>query len=199
MSETIRLRWLYFISGIFLTVSAVSIAHGYFWYLFIPLAFLVLYLAIFSIDALILLAVFATPLAVNIRNQDFNIGVSIPSEPLMFGIMLLFLFKLFHEGNYERRILAHPVTIAIIFNLVWIGITTLTSSIPLVSLKFLTARLWFVTVFYFFSVQLFQRIGNMKKFVWLYCIPFLGVIVYTVVRHAQNGFTQKTEIGRAHV
>ncbi|MBK5284164.1 MAG: O-antigen ligase family protein, partial [Bacteroidia bacterium] len=90
------------------------------------------------------------------------------------------------------RILRHPVTMAILFNLAWMGVTMMTSSMHLVSIKFITARLWFVTVFYFLATHLFKNFGNIKKFIWFYCIPFLAVIIYTVVRHAQNGFTQKT-------
>jgi O-antigen ligase len=86
----------------------------------------------------------------------------------------------------------HPVTIAILINLSWLFITTLTSSMPVVSFKHLLARLWFVVVFYFLGTQLFANLHNIKKFIWAYVIPLLGVIVYTMVRHAQNGWTQKT-------
>jgi len=193
MIEAIKLRWFYFFCGIFLALSLFVIASGHFWYaLLIPLVFVVIYLAFFYVEVLMFLVVFSTPLAVNLKNPDFNMGVSIPSEPLMFGIMILFFFKILHENNFDYRILRHPVTIAIIINLAWMGITMMTSSMHLVSVKFMTARLWFVTVFYFLATHIFKNFGSIKKFIWLYCIPFLAVIIYTVVRHAQNGFTQKT-------
>ena len=44
------------------------------------------------------------------------------------------------------RILNHPVTYAILFYLFWILVTSVTSSMPLVSFKFLLARIWFIAV-----------------------------------------------------
>jgi O-antigen ligase len=191
MAEALKLRWFYIISGLFTALSLAAVAGEFFWFALFPILLLVLYLAFFSMDALMYLIVFSTPLAVILKNQDFNIGMSIPSEPLMFGIMLLFLFKVLHEGNYDKRALWHPVTIAIIINLIWIALTVITSSIVVVSMKFLIARLWFVLVFYFLAVQLFVSIKNIKTFLWCYIIPFTIVIGYAVIRHAENGFTQK--------
>ena len=191
MAEALKLRWFYILSGIFTAFSLAAIAGEFFWFALVPVVLLVLYLAFFAMDMLMYVIVISTPLAVVLKNSDFNIGMSIPSEPLMFGIMLLFLFKVLHEGNYDKRALWHPVTIAIIVNLVWIGLTVITSSIVIVSVKFLIARLWFVLVFYFMAVQLFAKIVNIKKFLWCYILPFTLIIGYTVIRHADNGFTQK--------
>jgi O-antigen ligase len=192
MTEAIKLRWIYSLCILFVCALAVAIATEHFLYLFIPLGVYILYLSFYSIDTLMFLIVLSTPLAINLKNEDFNIGVSMPSEPLMFGIMLLFLFRIVAGETLERRIALHPLTLAIIVNLVWIGITVLTSSMHVVSLKFFLARLWFVTVFYFFAVHVFHELKNIRRFIYLYCIPMVAVIVYTVVRHAQNGFTQKT-------
>jgi putative inorganic carbon (hco3(-)) transporter len=192
MVDAVKLRWLYLISGLFLVFASVAIATEHYWYVLVPVALIIFYLALFSIDTLIFLVVLSTPLAINYENSNFNLGVSIPSEPLMFGIMLLLLFKIFHGENFDKRVFSHPVTIAILLNLFWITITVITSSMQIVSLKYLVARLWFVSVFYFMATQLFSKIENIKRFVLLYCVPMLVVIGYTMVRHAQNGFTQKT-------
>jgi putative inorganic carbon (HCO3(-)) transporter len=192
MAETLKLRWFYILSGTFTALALAAIAGEFFWFAFVPVLLLVLYLAFFSMDTLIYLIVFSTPLAVILKDSDFNVGMSIPSEPLMFGIMLLFLFKVLHEGNYDKRALWHPITVAIIINLVWIALTVITSSMVIVSIKFLIARLWFVLVFYFLAVQLFAKIKNIKTFLWCYIVPFTIIIGYTVFRHAENGFTEKS-------
>jgi O-antigen ligase len=192
MAEALKLRWFYILSGAFTALSLAAIAGEFFWFAFFPVLLLVLYLAFFSMDTLMYMIVISTPLAIVLKNQDFNVGMSIPSEPLMFGVMLLFLFKVLHEGNYDKRALWHPVTVAIIINLVWIALTVITSSMVVVSIKFLIARLWFVLVFYFLAIQLFAKIKNIKTFLWCYILPFTVIIGYTVFRHAQNGFTQKS-------
>src|SRR5436190_7205262 len=123
MAEALKLRWFYILSGTFTALSLAAIAGEFFWFAFFPVLLLVLYLAFFSMDTLMYLIVFSTPLAVILKNNDLNVGMSLPSEPLMFGIMLLFLFKLLHENHYDRRALRHPVSVAIIINLVWIALT----------------------------------------------------------------------------
>lgn len=192
MTDTVKLRWFYIICGLFAILSAVAIANEFFWYILIPVGLLIIYLAFYSVETLMFLVVLSTPLAVNLKDEDFNIGVSIPTEPLMFGIMLLFLFKILHGEHFDRRVFSHPITIAIIINLAWIAITVLTSSMHLVSLKFITARIWFISVFYFLATEMFKNIKNIKRFAYLYCVPMVVVIIYTIVRHAQNGFTQKS-------
>jgi O-antigen ligase len=82
----------------------------------------------------------------------------------------------------------HPVTIAIVINLIWIFITCFTSEIPLVSVKFMVARLWFVVPFYFAGILLFTDFKNIRKFQWLYVIPLVIIIFYTLYNHSTYGF-----------
>jgi O-antigen ligase len=85
----------------------------------------------------------------------------------------------------------HPVSLAIIFHLVWMFVTTLTSELPLVSFKASLARFCFVAVFYFLAILVFEKVKNIKAFVWCYVIPLLVVIGYTTFNHAMAGFTEK--------
>ncbi len=59
---------------------------------------------------------------------------------------------------------------------------------PLVSFKFLTARIWFLMAFYLLATQIFRKIENIQVYTWMYIIPFLIVIGYAWVRHAGYGF-----------
>ena len=87
----------------------------------------------------------------------------------------------------DMKILRHPVSLAIYFNLAWMAITVITSSDPLVSLKFFISRLWFIVGFYILAIQVFKREKNMHRYIWLYVISFSIVIVYTLVRHSAHG------------
>lgn len=188
MTERAKLLWFYGATAIFIAGNAYLFLHDKMWGLAVPFVLLLLILYIFSLDTVLLLTTFLTPLAINLTDQEFGIGISIPSEPLMFGVMLLFILKLLHERFYDQKITRHPVTIAIIINLVWIFVTVLTSEIPLVSAKTLIARLWFVIPFYFVGILLFTEYKNIKKFQWLYVIPLLFIIFYTLYNHSTYGF-----------
>jgi len=119
-------------------------------------------------------------------------GLTLPTEPLMFGIMLIFIIKLIYDRKYDKKIITHPVTIAIIINLVWIFITTLTSELPVVSTKFLIARLWFICPAFFLGVPLFKKFKNIRTFIWLYIISLIAVIFYTIYNHSLFNFSEKT-------
>ena len=188
MTERAKVLWVYGASAAFIAVNAYLFLHDKLWGLAIPFVLLLLILYIFSLDNVLLLITFATPFAINLQDADFGISISLPSEPLMFGVLLLFLLKLLHERFYDHRIMKHPVTIAIMINLIWIFITCFTSEIPIVSIKFMIARLWFVVPFYFAGILLFMDLKNMRKFHWLYIIPLILVIFYTLYNHSTYGF-----------
>lgn len=191
MSEQKNIRWVYALSILFILINALAIYLEIYFVNLIPAALLVIFLALFSLDRLILLVVFLTPLAINLQNLEGGLGLSLPTEPIIFGIMLIFILKQFHQNTVDQKVIKHPITIAIIVNLIWIFITSITSDIPSVSFKFLVSRLWFVIVFYFVGVQLFKKYDVIKKFSWLYIIPFAIIIIYTLYSHYLLGFEEK--------
>ena len=121
---------------------------------------------------------------------DLGVGITLPTEPLIVGMMLIFILKLFFDGGFDKEILRHPITKLIIVHLAWILLTTVTSSDPVVSLKFLLSRIWFVSVFFFIASQVLKSQENQRKMVWLYVLGFVPVLFYTFQQHAIRGFDQ---------
>ncbi|MBQ20630.1 MAG: hypothetical protein CMD31_07725 [Flavobacteriales bacterium] len=149
-------------------------------------------MAFFHIDKLMWFIVFATPLSFNLEiGGHGGIGMYLPTDPLMFGVMILFFFKLFYHKRYDINVFKHPVTIAIVINLIWLLFTSITSSMPVVSFKFLLARMWFVVSFYFLATQLFKNYKNYKIYFWAYIIPLIAVIFFSVIRLSIYSFDEK--------
>ncbi|HEV7231950.1 MAG TPA: O-antigen ligase family protein [Bacteroidia bacterium] len=190
MTDQLKNRWIYSLSSAFVVLNALCCFYEFFWLSLLPVIAVIVYLAFVSVDTLLLIIVFFTPLSINLTDPDVRLGLSLPTEPLMIGVMLLFFFRVLYEGRYDIRILRHPVTIALLINLLWILITCITSEMPVVSFKFLLARLWFVIPFYFIGVQMFKDTRNIKRFAWMYIISFLIVIIYTLYNHSQFGFKE---------
>jgi O-antigen ligase len=187
----IKIKWFYLLSGLFILLNSMLLVKELYLGFLIPLAIVIALMYIFWLDKLMLLIVFATPLSVNIADSELGIGISLPSEPLMVGVMLLFVLKTLFDGHYDKQVLKHPVTIVILINLAWLLITSITSEIPLVSFKFLAARLWFIIPFYFLGIALFKDARNITRFNWLYVAALLLVVIYTTVHHAEYGFAEK--------
>ncbi len=159
--------------------------------LLIPIAGILLLMYIFSLENVLLLAVFVTPLAINLGDYDFGVSISVPSEPLLIGILFFLVLKILLEGGVGRGIARHPVTIAILFNLSWMLITSITSDIPVVSLKYFLSQLWFVVPVYFGGLLLFRTKSNIRKFVWAFASSLVIIVLYTTWAHMGFGFSEK--------
>ena len=159
----------------------------------LPLALFIVMLAIFAFDVLLYLVVFFTPLSLPLSEimPGLAFNMSLPTEPLLVGILLLFVMKCLAIGKFDRDILIHPVSLAIYFSLFWLLVTSLTSSMPIVSFKFLLSRIWFVVAFYLLAAKLFDSGKNIEKYIWLYTLPLLIVIFYTLNRHLGYGLWDK--------
>ncbi len=185
------IKWVYALSIAFILLNAVFTYFEFYYFNLLPAVLLIVLLALFSLDKLILVVVFLTPLAINLQHLEGGLGLSLPTEPIIFGIMIIFILKQLHKNTLNAQVMKHPVSIAIIINLIWIFITSITSEIPIVSFKFLISRLWFVITFYFIATELFKEYSNIKKFYWLYIIAFTLVIFYTLYVHSLLGFAEE--------
>lgn len=192
MTDKVKLYWVYGISIAFIALNIVLILNEFYWSLLLPLVVVVLLMYIFALDKLLLLITFLTPLAVVLRNMDVGLGVSLPTEPLMFGVLVIFFLKIFSGFRYDKKALMHPISITIFISLSWLLITAFTSEMLIVSVKFFLSRLWFVVPFFFVGIILFKKFDNIKKFIWLYVIALVGVIFYTLINHSQYGFDEET-------
>jgi putative inorganic carbon (hco3(-)) transporter len=188
VTDRLKLYVIYGSSLAFLAMNVYLLLQDKYWGLLLPLLLLMAILYTFSLEKVMLLITFFTPLAVNLKSSDFNVGISLPTEAMLFAVMLIFLMKLILDGGYDRRITRHPVSIAIFINLIWIFITCFTSELPIVSVKFIVSRLWFVVPFFFLAILLFKDISYIRKFHWAYVLPLALVIFYTLYNHSTYGF-----------
>jgi putative inorganic carbon (hco3(-)) transporter len=159
----------------------------------IPLVILFIYLAIARLDIFYFIIVLLTPISVQLIEffPSLKFDFAIPTEPMLFGVMLLLIYRTIQSGEIDRQIMNHPVTWAILLNLFWLLMTSVTSVMPLVSFKFLFARLWFLSVYFFLAILIFRNTSNIRVFIWCYTLPLLVVIFYAIGRHLKYGIFDK--------
>ena len=134
---------------------------------------------------------FLTPLSINIEEFTESFGLYVPTEPLLFGMMLLLLMQQAQKNLIEKDIWNNPIIWAVLFYVGWIFLTSFTSSSPLVSFKFLLARLWFIIPLLIFGTRIFNKRENIIRFIWLFSIAMCIAICYTLVMHAGYAFGEK--------
>ncbi len=181
-------RWVILAGLCFSLLNVAFIVTENFWGLLIPFALALVAAIVFAMDKVLLFLIFSTPLSIFYFNEEMRLGFTLPTEPILFGVMLLFFAKILYRGHFDLKVVRHPLSLAILFHLVWMFFTSFTSELPVVSFKMLLARLWFVSVFFYLMSQLFKRRKHIDLFFWLYLIPLCGVVIYTLYIHAQHGF-----------
>jgi hypothetical protein len=169
--------------AVFAAVNGVLIWQEFFWLPALPALIGVVLLAVLSLDQFVILIAFLTPLSVNLEDEGVGVALSLPSEPMIITAMMLFVIKFLMDGKYDFRILKHPIAIAVIIQIIWMFMTSVSSSLPIVSFKFLISRIWFVLTFFFLGVEVFRRRENIFRFVWAHIFGLLCVIVYTTYVH----------------
>lgn len=159
----------------------------------LPFALFFVLLAVFSTGNILKLVVLLTPLSLPLDQlvPGLSFDMYLPTEPLLFGVLLLFFLKLASERGFDPDIVRHPVTLTILLYLSWILFTSMTSTMPLVSIKFFLVKTWFIAGFYFLGIKMFEKKGYYGQFVWLYVVSLLVVIFYTVSRHMGYGLLDK--------
>lgn len=192
MLNTLKPYFIYLFSFLFIALNSVLIVNEFYYLALLPFALALVFMTFFHLDKLLWFIVFTTPLSLNLEELELGgIGMYLPTEPLMFGVMILFFLKLIYDKGFDKRIIKHPITIAIFVYLAWMFITMLTSEMPIVSLKFLVAKLWFIVCFYFIGTQLFLKLNNYRIFFWCYLIPLSSVALYAIIRLATYSFDEK--------
>ena len=158
---------------------------------FFPIALLFIYLAIFETEKFFLSIAFLTPLSVNIEEYTDSFGLFLPTEPLLFGLMIFFLFLQIRIPFLDKRIWKNPIVICVLVYLFWLIITSITSTDPIVSFKSILARLWFIIPLLIFGTHFFKKHENRVVFLWLFIVSCSLVVCFTLIHHSIYGFGEE--------
>ncbi len=181
-----------FFVSLFVVSNTYLISEEKYWGILLPLLVGVISMAILRVDLLLTLVAFLTPMSTSLKelgiNNPIGVEMALPTEPLLFGLMIIAWLKMFSDKKLFKGLYSHPISIAIIVYLAWLFITSLSSSLPSVSIKLLITRLWFISSFYVLGFAWFQEKKNIHKFVKAYLLGLFLVAIYTILTHATRGF-----------
>ncbi|MBO4581531.1 MAG: O-antigen ligase family protein [Bacteroidales bacterium] len=178
----------------FILVCAAAIRHEYFFVPYSVFMLLALYVLCFHTEKFFYLIWLIIPFSVELREMfpKISYSFSIPSELMLVALMALFLCGILLHRNYPRDCASHGVSQLLYFYLFWIFLTSITSTIPIVSFKFLMAKLWFVTVAYFFFLLLLKKdIHKASTALLCYGFALAVVVMITTYKHITLGDVRK--------
>lgn len=180
------------LSVLFIAALCIGIYTNTLYIAALPLALVVIYLAIFYQEKTFLLIAFLTPLSVNLEEfTDGRIGLFLPTEPILFGLMLLTIMHQIRGNFIPNETWKNPIIISVGLYVLWLIFSSITSTHPMVSFKFLLMKLWFLIPILLYGTKVFMRPENIVRFIWLFSVAMSVAIIYTLVRHAGYQFGEK--------
>lgn len=176
--------------GILVVLSLfAALASEYYFLAGIPVVALIGFLTVVDFKVVYYLLLASLPLSMEV-NLPGGFGTDLPSEPLMLLMMGVTFFYVISEWeNIKSKFLLHPVTLLVLLHVGWIILTTITSKDVFISVKFVLAKIWYVTTFYFLASLIFKNPKRIKKMVWVVTLPMVFTILVILYRHAEFGFS----------
>ena len=109
-------KWFYLIGFLFIAANSYLISKNELYLAALPIGLIAIYAAIYHLDKLFLFIVAFAPLSVNIEEYvNGSLGLFLPTEPLLFGMLLLIVIMQFFTKWFDKSFLTHPITIIFIF------------------------------------------------------------------------------------
>lgn len=183
---------IFLIAGlIYLVLSVFFIWNDLSHYTLFPLVLIALYFGIYETKWAFLSLAVLTPLSINIEEWTNGVGLFVPTEPILFGLMLLIIMLQIKKPIILPEVWSNPIIWFVGFYIFWIFVTSITSSDPVVSLKFLLTKLWFFVPLLLLGPSVFLERTAIKWFLWLFVGGMILVILYTLMNHAAYRFGEK--------
>lgn len=174
---------------------ATAAVFQWYWMFLIPAAILVFLACILHTEKALLFFGALAPLSVNYDNLGGGLGMSLPTEPVYILLFLLLLFHVFKNGSIDKAIFKHPLVLVVFAYVIWLWVSSVFSSMPIVSFKFALARTWYITLFFFFAVKIFKDYNRIHWFLRAFIIFTLVLVIYTLVMHSADGFSRSSSYG----
>lgn len=152
---------------------------------------LAVFAALYFTEEMFLLLGLLVPLSVNIEEWTDGFGLFLPTEPLLFGFLILIFYQQTRKPFVPTHVWKHPIVLALGLYLTWLFISSIASTHMTVSFKFLLVRLWFIVPMVLLGTVVFAKTKNIRIFLWLFITGMAVAGLFTVINHMQYSFGEK--------
>ncbi|MCB0537463.1 MAG: O-antigen ligase family protein [Bacteroidetes bacterium] len=178
--------YLYGLAGVFCVLAAFYFKEKAL--AVVPLTLVVMVWGIINFKSLYFFLLALIPLSIEVDVAN-GLGTDLPTEPLMIVFMCLALFYgITNLKKVDFSIFKNPLIILLILHVFWMFISTLFSTVPLFSVKFLLAKLWYISAFLIVTLIVVKNEKDLKTAFWCIFIPLVFTIFIALFRHALTGF-----------
>lgn len=184
-------KWAFSISYAVLFISIIAFAFtGNYVFLVFPPGYLFFLLLGINWKTAYMFFLFCIPVSIDIRLMNDTLGTSLPDEPMMWSFLLLFVILWARNPRMlPKWWWKDPLVFIVALQYLWMIITVIYSREPLLSLKFMAAKTWFLVAFFIFPVFIFSERKDYRNAFLLMLIPLIGSVLFINARHAALGFS----------
>ncbi len=165
----------------------------------LPIALFVGLFLFFAPIKLFIAIAFLVPLSMPLYRLVYGLDFDFwfPTEPIIFIFLILLILKSIKERYFDLSLASHPVFWAILFYLGWLIICIVPSEMPVVSIKYVIAKIWFIGVFFYLGYTLFKTNPKIfRHFTLAFITGLVVVCTITLIKHFGRGiFDQKQAHG----
>lgn len=176
-------------AGLFLLAAMAAVFTDTYILAAIPFAAVLIYAGWQHKISLFFLLLFALPFSFE-YNFSPALGTDIPDELLMLLVSFLFFgWWLYSPTLISKNSLQHPLMILLLILLCWTVITVLFSTHPLLSIKYLLAKSWYLGAFVLAPLIVFRDKQAITKAAIVLAAALLLVTVIILIKHWAGGFS----------
>lgn len=118
-----------------------------------------------------------------------SLSLSAPSEPILIFSTGIWIILLINKRTNISQYSNNPLLILLILQLLLFVFNIFISREPLLSFKYLLAKVWFFGGFILLPLLFLKEIKQFKIAFWSFFIPLMITVFYTIINHALTGFS----------
>lgn len=152
----------------------------------IPFVLLLFYSGWQSLSFLFFLLIISLSFSMEYQFSD-SLGTDIPDEGLMLLTSALFFLHITNDAACLYQQLRHPLILVLAALLTWTVISVLFSTYPVLSIKFLLAKGWYLASFLGTAILVCRTRRGLYLLASCLAIPMLLVTLIIMIRHGSMG------------
>lgn len=183
-----RVIFKFFVAIFTVCVGVAAVTEAYF-VAIIPFGLLLFYISWQWPNFAFWLLVASLPFSIEYSFSD-TLGTDLPDEFLMIFVTGLFVFKVcYNPSVLSKEVIRHVLVILLGLTMIWAVLSSLFSSQPLLSLKFLLAKCWYIGAFVGTGLIVFRDKQTIRTLALVFVSAMLLVTMITMGRHSAYNFS----------
>ncbi len=186
-------RNFFLASVIFIISLAASVSSNNFFWMLLPFVWVIapplFQYTVTNTSWLFTAILILLPLSAEFNVTD-SLGLDLPDEILLMLLTGTCIIKWIHQPNWiPASLTKHPLFLLLFLYLIWIAVCCIYSTNPLLSVKFLLAKTWYIFPFVLLPQLLLRSKTAIKKMALCLLLPMGFVVAQSLMRHSFYHFS----------